>query len=443
MIHKRSPIACLCTLLLAWAGASAALAQPQGEGTVTQGQSLQALSQQADRYEQQVSELNGSYDQGSAEIFRSLASVYWQMGQLEEAANAYQEALQALRVNEGLASESQLAVISEFNGLLFEQEDWEQLDTHFHLQVDMSRRLYGVSDVRYLRASNTLAGWKIRAFQTGIYQGRGDRSIQLAAEIYRTLAEQLPETDPNYHRRLAGYHSAQGLAHFYSARFAASLPLEEFRAAPQGNNVQNCVPTILSVDGGAQPSAAACQVNQSSDADFFASQQREKSQLVRRHLGNMRQSFMLAIEALENAPDVSIREQAVAILNYGDANMLAEDYHRARTQYAMAYELLSANPQSIQLRDELMDQPRKALQDIVGELPFDSKLQDSEALGTISFDVGERGEILNISIEGMEDALIQQNLGAIAMMLEQSPYRPRIVEGRPVQSRVSISTGQL
>ncbi|MEQ8314796.1 MAG: tetratricopeptide repeat protein [Gammaproteobacteria bacterium] len=443
MIHKRSPIACLCTLLLAWAGASAALAQPQGEGTVTQGQSLQALSQQADRYEQQVSELNGSYDQGSAEIFRSLASVYWQMGQLEEAANAYQEALQALRVNEGLASESQLAVISEFNGLLFEQEDWEQLDTHFHLQVDMSRRLYGVSDVRYLRASNTLAGWKIRAFQTGIYQGRGDRSIQLAAEIYRTLAEQLPETDPNYHRRLAGYHSAQGLAHFYSARFAASLPLEEFRAAPQGNNVQNCVPTILSVDGGAQPSAAACQVNQGSDAEFFASQQREKSQLVRRHLGNMRQSFMLAIEALENAPDVSIREQAVAILNYGDANMLAEDYHRARTQYAMAYELLSANPQSIQLRDELMDQPRKALQDIVGELPFDSKLQDSEALGTISFDVGERGEILNISIEGMEDALIQQNLGAIAMMLEQSPYRPRIVEGRPVQSRVSISTGQL
>ena len=123
--------------------------------------------------------------------------------------------------------------------------------------------------------------------------------------------------------------------------------------------------------------------------------------------------------------------------------MLAEDYPRARLQYRRAYELLSGTPELIGIRNELMDQPVKALGGIVGELPFDDLLPVNVALGTISFDVNETGSIENISIEGASQALSQENMGAIAMMLRQSAYRPRIVDGLPVSSRITLSTVDL
>ncbi len=417
-----------------------ALAQLASEDTATQANDLSA---EAARYEQQLQSLEGSYSQSSAELYRSLGNLYGQMGQGEEAIFAYREALQSLRINEGLASESQLEVIGEFNGLLFEEEAWEELDTNFHLASDMALRLYGEQDSRYIRAASALASWKIRAYQTGLYRPTGDRSIQEAATIYRRLAAGLSPEDNSYNSKLADYLSARGLAYFYSASHTANIPVEEFQGTPANNFYQSCFDTILSADSSAQPSSAACQMNQISDPEFFASKQRDKNNTVRRHLGNMRQSFLEAIEATESNPNASVRDMAIAILNYGDANLLAEDYPRARTQYARAYELLSSDNDLIALRNELMDKPAKALQGIVGELPFDDLLPENVSLGTISFDVSEEGGIENINIEGSNEALAQENVAAMAMMLQQSAYRPRIVDGLPVRSRITLSSEEL
>ena len=401
------------------------------------------LREQLSRYEQELEALEGSYNQSSTELYLTLGALYHELGEVDDSIAAYREALQSLRISEGLASESQLQVIGDFNGLLFEAEIWEELDMNFHLASDIALRLYGPDDPRYQRAANALASWKIRAYQTGLYRPRGNRSIQEAATIYRRLAEQLSPEEDGYNRKLAGYLSARGLAHFYSANHVAGIPVEEFRATPMHNSFQSCMPVVLSVDQGASPSSGACNVNPISDPEIFASQQREKNNTVRRHLGNMRQSFLEAIDAVEADPNASTRELAVAILNYADANLLAQDYSRARLQYKRAYELLSDNPDLTPLRDELMDRPSKALSGIVGELPFDSLLPVNVALGTIAFDVNEMGDIENINIEGASEALSRENMAAIAMMLQQSSYRPRIVDGRPVKSRVTLSTLEL
>lgn len=148
---------------------------------------------------------------------------------MEESITAYREALQSLRISEGLASESQLQVINDFNGLLFEAQVWEELDMNFHLASDIALRLYGADDLRYQRAANSLASWKIRAYQTGLYRPTGNRSIEEAAIIYRRLTEQLSPEEEGYNRKLANYLSARGLAHFYSASHVAQTPVEEFR----------------------------------------------------------------------------------------------------------------------------------------------------------------------------------------------------------------------
>lgn len=401
---------------------------------------LQALQTQVEQYEAQIEQLGGSYDQSSFELLRSMADIYIQLERYDDAVSAFRESLQALRINEGLASESQLTVLEEFNRLLFDLEQWDELDTNYHLATDMNARLYGFNDNRYAEAATSLASWKIRAYQTGVYEPKGDRSIVEAARVYGTLLRHLPPELAA--ARQVDFLSAQGLAYFYAARYTANMPINEFQGAPGQNVALTCVPTIMAIDGGATPSVSACQANQA-DPEYFASKQREKNNQVRGHLGNMRQSFQEAIEALETNPSVSVREQAQAILNYGDANLLAEDYQRARSQYARAYDLLSANDETIALRNELMDTPVKALQGILDELQFDQRLQGSVSLGTISFDVTEKGEIENINIEGTNEALDQGNIGAIAMILDQSVYRPRIVEGRPVVSRITVSAADL
>ena len=404
---------------------------------------LTALAAQVSRYEQQVASLNGTYDRSSIEIFSALAEAYLDMGRFDDAQFAYGEALQAIRISEGLASEAQLALINEMNVLLFEQQQWEDLDTNFHLAADIALRIYGFNDTRYTTAAKALAGWKIRAYQTGVYQGKGDRSIQQAAEIYRKFTDRLSSSEPDYEQLLANYLSARGLAYYLSAQHVANTPIEQFEGRPHNNFYQSCTPLELSIDGGLPASSSSCQASQMGDPNYFASRQRDKNNTVRRHLGNMRQSFQEAIDAIDMNPNATLRERAIAILNYGDANLLAEDYTRARTQYRRAYELLSEDNESIQLRTELLDQPQKALQGIIAELPFDEKLKGNVALGTISFDVSAEGEIQNINIEGAESALDQENIAAIAMSLGQSAYRPRIVEGRPVTSRVTISTADL
>lgn len=402
-----------------------------------------ALQQQIQRYEQVVLGLDGNYDANSAEILQSLAMAKTQLGDYAGAADAYEQALQALRINQGLASAQQLTLLERHNTVLFQLQDWERLDTHYHLARDMALRLYGLEDPRTVALSTQLASWKIRAWQTGVYRPGGDRSVQEATEIYRQLLASLDPDDPDTASQRATWHSARGLAYFYSARHVASIPVHEFQhSAPPSASFQQCVPLVMAVDG-AQPSANACQANQIMDPEYFAAQQREKNNIVRRHLSNMRQSFQLAIEALDADPRATRRQHAEAILNLGDANLLAEDYGRARSQYAKAWELLSQDPEDQALRDSLMGQPMRALQGILEQLPFDQPIAGTEPRGSVAFDVTEIGELKNISVGGDEVALTRENVGEIAIKLDQSVYRPKLVDGRPVRSRLTLPAADL
>jgi tetratricopeptide (TPR) repeat protein len=395
-------------------------------------------------YQSASAGLDGGFGENRSELFLSLARAQLEAGNLAEASEAFQEALQALRINHGLAAESQLQVLAQYNRLLLALRDWERLDTNLHLATDIARRLYPAGDERYLGTATALASWKIRAYQTHVYRPWGDRSIQEAAEIYRVLLTQLPDNSEDALTRRATYLAARGLAYFYSAQHVAGIPVDEFQptAASQGLSPQYCVPLILSVDG-AMPAQTACNDSQIRDPEYFASQQREKNNTVRRHLGNMRQSFQEAIQAVEAEPNASLRRRVEAILNLGDANLLAEDYPRARTQYRRAWDLLSQDAEGLALREALLDQPVKALQGILDELPEDPGIQGDSPVGTVSFDVTETGRIININVGGTAAALDQQNLGAIAIRLDQSVYRPKLLDGRPVTSRITVSAADL
>lgn len=406
-------------------------------------QQYNQLAAQVARYEEAITALEGAYNETSSELQLSLAKAYVAMGNLEDASDAYKESLQALRVSFGLYSEAQFQTLAEYNNVLFELADWEQIDRNLHLANHVASHLYDKQDARYIENATQLASWKIKAFHTGLYRADSDRSITEAARIYRVLVDDLPLTDVNYSAKRADYLSAKGLAHFYSAQYVSKLPIDAFKSnAPETVSHQQCYPLVMSVDG-PQPVRTACQGAQISNPEYFASQQRAKNETVRRHLSSMRESFADAIETIEQDSSATNRELALAILNLGDASFLAQDFPRAYSQYEKAWDLLSVDGESAALRAELLGRPVRVMQDVLEEIVIDDRVRSNVLSGTITFDVTERGSIENIDIQGTPKDLEVENIGAIAIRLEEATYRPRILDGKPITARISLSASEL
>lgn len=444
MKYSNSPskIAAFGALLIAYAHTPATSAQARNEAAELTNDRINSLTQEITQYEDSIQALEGSFGANSSELYLSLAEAQLTLGNTREASEAYREALQSLRVSFGLYSEQQFDVIQDYNSVLFDLEDWEQIDSNLHLATHLAGQIYGSQDSRYVSAATALASWKIKAFDTGLFRANNERSVVEAARIYRVLIDGLAADDENYNAKKADYLQAEGLAHFYSAKYVADLPVDAFQAnAPETVPHQQCYPLVMSIDS-RQPVRTTCQGAQS-NPEFFAAQQRAKNETVRRHLVAMRESFASAIEVIEEDASASIREIALATLNLGDASLLAQDYQRANSQYRKAWELLSRDGESATLREELLGQPVRVMQGVLQDIVIDDRIRSNVLSGSIAFDVTERGEIENIDIQGRPQDLERENVGAIAIRLDQATFRPRIHEGRPVTARIKLSASEL
>lgn len=114
-----------------------------------------------------MSKLNNSYDETTSEVFLALAGIQHELGDFELANRSYLEAIQVLRVSQGLNSEAQLSVMEAFNDSLYAQQSWEQLDSNLHLANHIAGKLFDPQDPRYITSATSLASWKIKAYQTG------------------------------------------------------------------------------------------------------------------------------------------------------------------------------------------------------------------------------------------------------------------------------------
>jgi hypothetical protein len=90
-----------------------------------------------------------------------------------------------------------------------------------------------------------------------------------------------------------------------------------------------------------------------------------------------------------------------------------------------------------------MGSPVRVMQGLLDNQLFDSSALNNEIHGTISFDVTVRGEIKNIGIDGSNAELVSENLGVIAIKLDQSTFRPKIDQGKPVLSRLVFDVAEL
>ena len=401
------------------------------------------LSRTVERYRQTLADFNGVYDASTGEIFWSLANAYFELANFAAASSTYAEALLALRIRTGLYTQQQLDLLEQYTSSSTSEKNWVQVDNNLQLSTHIAGRIYDRNDNRYTATANRLASWKIRAYQDGIYRDRNDNSLQEAIRIYARLIDDLPQSDADYGSKLATYLSAKGIAHYYSALYTSTIALADFPASASETLIrQRCYQVIEIIDG-QRVVTIVCEDEEIPNPQYFVSKQLEKNAVIQSQIASMRRSFRQAVEAIETKPDATVEEIAVAILNLGDMNFLAQEYDRANAQYARAYELLSADGVSAELRDKLLGEPKKVMQGILAVSPLDTAAAASIPTGIVSFDVSIRGDIRNISVSGRSVDLEDANTELVMAKLRQSTYRPKIADGLPTDSRLRISATDL
>ena len=85
------------------------------------------------QYQQDLIGLGGVYSRVTTELNLSLADAYLELDDFDRALEAYGEALQSVRISNGLYSEEQLPLLELFATGSMRAQDWEKTENNLHL----------------------------------------------------------------------------------------------------------------------------------------------------------------------------------------------------------------------------------------------------------------------------------------------------------------------
>ncbi len=115
---------------------------------------------------QLVSELEtrfGPYDIRLKEALKALGFQLNNSGDLMAASDAYKRALHVTRVNEGLISESQLAIVERLIDVDQQMARWDQVNNHYAYLEHLYKKLYERDDPRLEKGLRKVVAWHFDA----------------------------------------------------------------------------------------------------------------------------------------------------------------------------------------------------------------------------------------------------------------------------------------
>ncbi len=411
---------------------SAAVSGQQGAAATAAGSVPESgqLEQSVRQYQDLISQHGGVYDRRAIELHTALADALLQLGRFDEASSMYFEALQGIRISDGLYAAEQLEILDSYTISALAQEDWAQVDRNFYLALDIAGQSVAADSPEFESLVRRFTNWKIEAHRNNLDVESDPRSIEDTVEYYEILIDTLPDDNTD---KLITYMTEKGLAHYHAAMAISALPFDEFEG--QGVEVINTRSCFTIRDNSGQPTRV-CENNATPNPDYFESRQRAKHTLLQGHVTAIRRSFIELISQLEQDENTDPVTLATAVLALGDMNFLLQDNLRAKTQYARAHEILVAANVPPAVQEQLMGQPREISRGAMSELGLKPVAPEQVPGGLVSFEVTADGKIRNLGITGSGTDLSKENQALITERLRQSVFRPRLEAGVPVDARV-------
>ncbi len=192
----------VCTLTLVAATCTmAAAVQPDSDQTTEPDEALVAASAAAEEsarlrsanlqaLQEKVDGITGErgpYDASLIEFLFDLGRLYQEEGMHSEALDSLSQALQVVRVTDGLYSDRQLVLLERLIMSNLAEQNWQVVDDNHHLLFQLRKRQHNTGSAEYANAVIELGEWRLRALGDNLLErSRSNqvRSLEEIAELY-------------------------------------------------------------------------------------------------------------------------------------------------------------------------------------------------------------------------------------------------------------------
>src|SRR3989338_4600292 len=160
----------------------------EADATLVDERTALEISQQLTRFEENIAQLEGEfgpYDDSLLEALLDQARYLTQIGQNQEAAEAYDRALSITRISGGLLSEQQLPVLEDLTAAHKAAGDWQKADDKEHLTWYLYSRLHTPGSPEHTQALIDYGSWKVDVARRNLL----GRSMRANAEEMASLQE--------------------------------------------------------------------------------------------------------------------------------------------------------------------------------------------------------------------------------------------------------------
>ena len=341
---------------------------------------------------------SSAYSRELADLYLSLGNAYVTSGDFAAAKRAFQRGMQIERVNLGLNSLAQtpyLFSIAETETQLGNYtESQAALETLYNINVET----HGESSPAMLPVLEQLLDWYTDSYDQ-LSRSDAYKSLIVAEDIgermYRILSNNKainPSESAEQYRKISHMH------------YMIARHLEEY-----GEPVESG----FSINNGQQVRS-----QESSSHMHF---RRGKAALEER------------VKSLEQQPDASMTEKALALIDVGDWYTAFAQRASAKKTYNLAYELLPDDENSNTQRQALFGQPTLIAYTAAnrGQTTLPQDLQ-------VTVTVLSSGSTRNPAIIDPPESLSERALNSIYKDIRNMRFRPQWVEGKPTKAEIVL-----
>ena len=293
----------------------------------------QALSNR-EQYTQLINQLEL---EAGADAYRpELSQAYMDLGltlqvleQHDEAIEAFDKALQSVRISDGLNSALQLPMLQELYNSNLARADWEGADLYAHLMFYVARKSFAAGDERRLAALEQMGNWKLKAENENLLSEYSN-ALGSAIETYQheiELLQSMPLEGNNL--TMATLYLGEARLKMILAQQIYDRPLTEYQTPGRERSTTTTRCFFVRLANGSV--TQMCETIEVPQLDFYTVPNDMKLREISGNLKDIREALVKAFTLLQiEMEQAEKRDELLA-----EMNQITESYNTFVTEHSM------------------------------------------------------------------------------------------------------------
>ncbi len=302
--------------------------------TAEQQERIQQSLLNRERYTQLINQLeldagNDAYRTELSQAYMGLGLTLQTLEQHDAATEAFDKALQSVRISDGLNSPLQLPMLQELYNSNLARADWEGADLYSHLMYYVARKSFDVGDERRLAALQQMGNWKLKAESENLLSEYSN-ALGSAIESYQKeidLLQTMPLAGNNLN--LAALYLGEARLKMILAQQIYDRPLTEYQTPGRERSTTTTRCFFVRLANGSV--TQMCETIEVPQLDFYTVPNDMKLREISGNLKDIREALVNAFGLLQiEMEQPEKRDELLA-----EMNQVTESYNKFVTDHSM------------------------------------------------------------------------------------------------------------